>query len=112
MKKIFQFFIAVVMCLSLSTNIYAINDNEHEITTDKPHIILTPNQAGDELTVKLHLSQEMFERQIATMHLSINTSKSIQEYQNAFMLDEGLKKLASIYDYNLSENKIDLLIIE
>ena len=60
MKKIFQFFIAVVMCLSLSTNIYAINDNEHEITTDKPHIILTPNQAGDELTVKLHLSQEMF----------------------------------------------------
>ena len=64
MKKIFQFFIAVVMCLSLSTNIYAINDNEHEITTDKPHIILTPNQAGDELTVKLHLSQEMFERQI------------------------------------------------
>ena len=110
MKKIFQFFIAVVMCLSLSTNIYAINDNEHEITTDKPHIILTPNQAGDELTVKLHLSQEMFERQIATMHLSINTSKSIQEYQNAFMLDEGLKKLASIYDYNLSENKIDLLL--
>ena len=52
MKKIFQFFIAVVMCLSLSTNIYAINDNEHEITTDKPHIILTPNQAGDELTFK------------------------------------------------------------
>ena len=94
MKKIFQFFIAVVMCLSLSTNIYAINDNEHEITTDKPHIILTPNQAGDELTVKLHLSQEMFERQIATMHLSINTSKSIQEYQNAIMLDEELKKLA------------------
>ena len=46
MKKIFQFFIAVVMCLSLSTNIYAINDNEHEITTDKPHIILTPNQAS------------------------------------------------------------------
>ena len=34
MKKIFQFFIAVVMCLSLSTNIYAINDNEHEITKD------------------------------------------------------------------------------
>ena len=60
MKKIFQFFIAVVMCLSLSTNIYAINDNEHEITTDKPHIILTPNQAGDELTVKLHLSQEIY----------------------------------------------------
>ncbi|MCQ5355742.1 hypothetical protein NE614_13215, partial [[Ruminococcus] torques] len=52
----------------------------------------------------------MFERQIATMHLSINTSKSIQEYQNVFMLDEGLKKLASIYDYNLSENKIDLLL--
>ena len=26
------------------------------------------------------------------------------------MLDEGLKKLASIYDYNLSENKIDLLL--
>ena len=67
MKKYFNFFIAVVMCLSLSTNIYAINDNEHEITTDKPHIILTPNQAGDELTVKLQ-SQEMFERQIATMH--------------------------------------------
>ncbi|MFQ7173172.1 MAG: hypothetical protein ACLRQF_14530 [Thomasclavelia ramosa] len=88
MKNI-SIFIAVVMCLSLSTNIYAINDNEHEITTDKPHIILTPNQAGDELTVKLHLSQKCLNVNYNDIYLLIrqNQFKNIK----CIMLDEGLK---------------------
>lgn len=110
MKKIFQFVVTIALCFSLTNNIYAIDSKEHEITTNQPHIVLSPNQAGDELTIKLYLSQEMYERQIASMHLSITTSKSVQDYKNVLVIDETLKKNTSISDYNLSKDKIDILL--
>lgn len=109
MRKVFQFMIAGLMCLLLTSHFYGNNKSEHDKVSDEPHIILTPNQSGDALTVKLSLSEEMFDRQIASMHLSIDTSESIQDYQNAFIMDKELKQATSISDYSISEDKIDLL---
>lgn len=110
MKKIFQLVVTIALCLSFTSNIYAIDSNDHKITTNQPHIVLSPNQAGDELTITLHLSQEMNERQISSMHLSLVTSSSIKDYKNVFVMNEALMNSVSLSDYDISENSIDILL--
>lgn len=109
MKRLFQLFIAIALCFSFTSNVYADNETKHDLSSDKAHISFTLNQAGDELSVALKLSEEMYNRQISTLHLILNTSSSIKGYNDAFQLDNQLKS-TSIYNSFISNSQIDLFL--